>query len=138
MLILSLQLRLNLDAEPELLPGRQLLIEGIAAGGPIIRLTGTQAAPETDGALIEIPGTETAVLLIRNLRSLPSDFEYQVWRIEGNAPTSAGTFSATSSEVQLVPLPMDFSRAEAVGVSIEPTGGSQTPTPDAIVLLGTR
>ena len=56
----SLQLRLNLDAEPDHLPGKELLIEGIAAGGPIIRL------------------------------------------------------------------------------SIEPTGGSQTPTPDAIVLFGTR
>ena len=134
----SLQLRLNPDPEPGALAARQLLAEGIAAGGQIIRLSGTDAAPEADGALIEIPGPEVAVLLVRNLRSLPPNFEYQVWRIDGNVAVSAGTFSATPSEVQLVALTLDFSDAEAVGVSIEPTGGSQTPTPDAIVLLGTR
>ena len=118
---------------PEPLLGRQLLIEGIVDGGRIIRLSGTNLAPETDGALIEVPGPEIAVLLITNLRSLPPNFEYQIWRVEGNVPASAGTFSVMPTELPLITLPVEFSGAEAVGVSIEPIGGSQSPAPDAIV-----
>ena len=35
-------------------------------------------------------------------------------------------------------LQVDFSRAKAVGMGVERVGGSQTPTPNATVLLGTR
>ena len=80
--------------------------------------------------LIDPPGAEVQV------PDVETDQEYQVWRISGETPTSAGTFAPDADEQQLVALFVDFSGADAIGVSIEPTDGSPAPT-GAIVLLGT-
>ncbi len=58
-----------------------------------------------------------------------------MWKITGEGPASAGIFGGTDSMEQLVNLPTDFFGADAVGVSVEPRGGSPQPTGD-IVLLG--
>ncbi len=85
--------------------------------------------------MIQEPDTGIAFLLVNGLPALPEDQEYQVWIITGKGPASAGIFSSTDSVEQLVNLPTDFFGADAVGVSVEPRGGSPQPTGD-IVLLG--
>ena len=72
---------------------------------------------------------------MNRLPSLPSDREYQIWRIKGDQPISAGTFKDDESEDQVIVVPVDFSDADAIGISVEPAGGSPTPT-GLIVLLG--
>lgn len=125
-------------ASIEAVPGQEDLFDAIAAGSSVLRLAGTEAAPEADGALIQSPGAESSLLLVRNLARLSPDSVYQVWHIGARGPVSAGTFPASTSEVQLIKLAVDFSGADAVGVSVEPLGGSESPTADAIVLLGAR
>ena len=76
-------------------------------------------------------------LLVRNLPRLQADQVYEVWRIAGDVPSSAGTFGRGDDADQFVTLSVDFSTADAVGVSIEPKGGSPTRKPTGtIVLLG--
>ena len=48
---------------------------------------------------------------------------------------AAGTFNPAPAPDQIVALDVSFTDADAVGVSIEPLGGSVAPTGD-IVLLG--
>jgi anti-sigma-K factor RskA len=62
--------------------------------------------------------------------------EYQVWRIKGGTPVGAGMFSSSGMDEQLIVISADLSDADAIGISIEPRGGSSGPT-GAIVLLGT-
>jgi len=111
------------------------LLSAIAAGASISLLAGTEAAPRASATLIQEPGAGAAFLLVSGLPTLPEGQEYQVWKITGQGPASAGIFSSTDSVEQLVNLPTDFFGADAIGVSIEPRGGSPQPTGD-IVLLG--
>lgn len=89
------------------------------------------------GRLIQEPGDGHAYLIVRDLPAIRDDQEYQVWRITDTGPSGAGTFVLENGHDQIIMLPVDFSSATAVGVSIEPRGGSVAPTAGAIVLLGT-
>ena len=134
----NVTLQLRLDDQDEAVPTQAQLIEAIATGATVTILTGTEAAPESVGTLVQSAEDGLAFLLIRNLPPLRADQEYQVWRIEADVPISAGTFVATGAETQLVRLEADFSAADAIGVSRERKGGSASPTAGAIVLLGAR
>ncbi len=114
---------------------RQLL-DAIASGAAIYEVPGTEAAPDARARLVQDPSGETAYLLVQNLPSVPPGMEFQAWSIADNTPVGAGTFSAPEDSEQPVVLHADFSDADAIGVSIEPLGGSATPTAERIVLLG--
>ncbi len=131
----NITLQLGPDGEG---PTQTDLIQAIASGAAVIHLQGTEIAPGSSGALVQSPEDSVALLLVQNLARLPSDQEYQVWRIEADIPVSAGTFVPTGAEAQLVRLDVDFSSADAIGVSRERKGGNSAPTPGAIVLLGIR
>lgn len=92
--------------------------------------------PDAGGALTLHPDSGTATLLVSNLPPLDETQTYQAWLIADGTPVSAGTFNvdATGAATHAISgaAPGDF---EAVGVSIEPAGGSDQPTPDQIILL---
>jgi anti-sigma-K factor RskA len=56
----------------------------------------------------------------------PTGKAYQLWLIHGTAPTSAGVMAAgANSGTALLPA---INGADALGVTLEPAGGSLTPT----------
>lgn len=130
----NVALQLGGDDNGDLTTTQRELIDAIATGGGITQLSGTEAAPAASGSLVQSPKGEKAFLLVHNLPSLDPDREYQVWRIIDEVPSSAGTFASAGIGRPVVLLG-DFSDADAIGVSIEPKGGSPLPT-GAIVLLG--
>lgn len=91
--------------------------------------------PAAVGTITMSPTQPGAALTVANLPPPASGKTYQAWLIVDGAPVSAGTFdvSPTGSAIHLIPnvAPGSF---QAVGVSLEPAGGSETPT--TIVLLG--
>ena len=125
----------QVNQQDQTLEVQDRLLEAIAAGARTSLLSGTEAAPQASATLIQEPGVRSAFLLVNGLPSLPESQDYQVWKITGDGPSGAGIFEVTDSMGQLVILPADFFGADAVGVSIEPRGGSPQPT-GAIVLLG--
>ena len=71
-----------------------------------------------------------AVLLTVNLPPLPDDKEYQVWLISGGRKYSGGLFRVDSTgfgKVVIIPV-VPFSEIDALGITIEPAGGSHGPT----------
>ena len=72
------------------------------------------------------------------LPPLPPGREYQLWTITGTTATSAGTFApdASGGASIVAPVSAGAARPDAFGVTIEPVGGSPTPTLP-IVLIGT-
>ncbi len=92
--------------------------------------------PAAVGTLTLIPDGG-ATLTVANLPPPPADSTYQAWLIVGGAPISAGTFAvdATGQGRHLIADAAPGS-LEAVGVSLEPSGGSEQPTPGNIILLG--
>ena len=93
--------------------------------------------PAAVGTLTMDPAAESATLQVANLPPTEAGSTYQAWLIVGETPLSAGTFTVDengfATHTITDGLPDSF---DAVGVSLEPEGGSETPTPGNIILLG--
>jgi anti-sigma-K factor RskA len=89
-----------------------------------------KAAPA--GGVTYNPEKGTLIFLASNLDPLQELKTYELWVIpaDGSAPVSAGTFHPDdqgNASIVMPPLPRGIA-AKAFGVTIEPAGGSQTPT----------
>ena len=94
--------------------------------------------PDVIGLLTLNAAAGEATLAVANLPPPPAGTTYQAWLIVGETPISAGTFDVGPTGSAVHPLPNAVPGAfDAVGVSLEPSGGSETPTSDSIILLGT-
>jgi len=73
-------------------------------------------------------------LLIGNIPQTPSDKQYQLWALINNEPLNLGVFDI-KKEGLLVQM-KNVQNAEAFAITIEPHGGSNTPTMDALFAVG--
>ncbi|MEW6401062.1 MAG: anti-sigma factor [Chloroflexota bacterium] len=103
----------------------------------LFEIQGTTVQPDAHGQLIFDPNNASAVLVVTALAPLESGKTYQVWLIEGETPVSAGLLQvdANGQGVAILDPEQAIDSFDAVGISIEPVGGSQLPTGD-IVMLG--
>jgi len=101
-----------------------------------ISLKGTDIQPQAQGQLIADPNKNSAVLVIDGLDQLEPGKTYQVWLIDGGEPISAGLLSLDSNgqAVLIVTSELTIGEFNALGISVEPEGGSQQPTGDIVVL----
>lgn len=121
------------------LAGRNDLLAQYTQPGALTMTIGdiTGENPDARAVLTLNPTAEAATLRVANLPPLPGGETYQAWLIVDDTPISAGTFTVDETGVatHVIPggLPGPF---DAMGISIEPVGGSETPTPGNIILLG--
>lgn len=99
-------------------------------------ITGTELQPLAHGQLLADPRTNTAILIVSDLKMLPADRVYQFWLIRNDAPISGGIFSVDEQGRAVLPIGVAESVGsfDAMGVSIEPSGGSPQPTGDIVML----
>jgi hypothetical protein len=120
----------------EELDANQSQLASLAGATEAIALGGTDAAPQASGMLFvnETQGT----LVLHNLSGLEPSQTYQLWLIPPDgAPVPAGLLGQAGGPVETISLqlPSTLDGVAAVGVSVEPPGGSPAPT-GPIVLLG--
>ncbi len=105
-----------------------------AVNAQTIAIDNTGVQPDAAGKLTYDPDSGRAILDVIALSDDPSTV-YQLWFIQGDTPISAGVFDvdAAGSELYVVntAVPANF---DAIGVSIEPPGGSEQPTGDIILI----
>jgi anti-sigma-K factor RskA len=101
-----------------------------------ISLKGTEAQPDARGQLIADQDSHSAVLVIAGLSQLEPGKTYQVWLINASGPQSAGLLAVDTNGQGLLILTSDLPIGEfdALGISIEPDGGSEQPTGEIVVL----
>lgn len=119
------------------LQARDAQIALFAGGMRSIALEGTEFAPQAGGAFYT--SRTGSVLILNGLAPLPADQTYELWLIPSDGdPVSAGLVQVTAdgATVSQIPMPSQPQEFAAVGLSIEPAGGSPQPT-GPIVLLGT-
>jgi anti-sigma-K factor RskA len=106
------------------------------AGAVTISLKGTDVQPDAHGQLIADPNSNSGVLVIAGLGQLEPGKTYQVWLIDGGGPKSAGllTIDENGQGVLVVTSELTIAEFNALGISIEPDGGSPQPTGDIVVL----
>lgn len=79
-----------------------------------------------------------AAILVDDVASLPSDRVYQAWFIdEAGHAEPAGTFTPAADRTVTVPLVGEMQHGEAIGITVEPAGGSAAPTTTPIVVIPT-
>lgn len=125
----------SLDEQLRVFNDSAQVVRSIASGASVSLLVGTDSAPNARGRLVQDLLTGEVFLLVHNLPRISPNREFQTWQITGDVAVSAGTFGSGDGGDQVVLLDIGFADADAVGVSIEPLGGSQSPTGD-VVLLG--
>lgn len=97
----------------------------------------SEAAAGATATFVRQTNGKTIVMRADNLPMLDATQDYQLWFIADGVPLSAGVFDADDAGQATLTvsggLPADL---QAIGISVEPAGGSDQPTPDQILLLG--
>ena len=73
------------------------------------------------------PTTKKLMLADAHLPNLNADQQYQLWALYDGKPVDAGVFDYKDNSVS-VGFQKDVSGAQAFAVTVEPKGGSPTPT----------
>ncbi len=73
-------------------------------------------------------------LAIQNLEDPPPNKQYQLWAIVNGKPVDGGVFEYNLTSLQSM---KGFEEAQAFAVTLEPEGGSKSPTLDKMYVLGT-
>ena len=104
-------------------------------------------APDAQSQTHEVPGGGEITLVtsaeqgrsgvvVAGLPELGADQTYELWYIDDSGAASAGTFDVSGDETWRV-LEGSFTPGVAVGVTVEPAGGSPQPTTEPIVVIPT-
>jgi anti-sigma-K factor RskA len=115
----------------------QQQIQAIVAGSTEqIVLGGTDQAPDALAVLHYSDNQLQAALEVRNLPSLPNDRTYQLWLTNGEGYRWSGavfTVPPSGATTVLVDCPEPMETIMRFGVSVEPAGGSESPTGPAVL-----
>jgi anti-sigma-K factor RskA len=89
-------------------------------------------------SFISAPQSKTGLLTVNGLTPLASNETYQFWLLKGGQPVSAGLFvvDANGSGKMIVQSSEPIGAFEQAGITVEPAGGSATPTLTALVSIG--
>ncbi len=107
-----------------------------------------QAAPDYRRESVAIAGGGTATLvwsvalarsalIVDGLRGLPSGSTYELWYIDEDGATPAGTFDVGDDGKHSVVLAGEMDAGDTVGVTVEPAGGSDIPSADPVIVVET-
>ena len=127
--------------------GVNAVIQGQQASATASQITRIQAAADSQRATVAVSTGGTATLIwagslkrsaivVQGLDKLPGGKVYELWYLDKKGATAAGTFDASGS-TQSVVLTGEMKAGDNVGVTIEPSGGSQTPTTTPIAIVET-
>jgi len=115
-----------------LLLWRQININNQQTSTPMraYALANTQNSPGSVGTLIMDPNGKYGTLVVDNLATLDPGKQYQVWLIKGAERTSGGVFSVNPDGYGSLEIlaPQPLVQYESIGITIEPAGGSPSPT----------
>lgn len=101
-------------------------------------------APDAQRATQKVSGGGVATLVwsdslgksaiaVTDLSAAPAGKTYQLWYISGSTATSAGLLDAHGSAWQV--LDGRMTAGDAVGVTVEPSGGSKAPTSKPVLVI---
>ena len=86
-----------------------------------------------DGAVAKmVPAGDGGLFVAAGLAEAPQEHTYQLWLVKDGVATSAGTFEVEDGEA-ILETDTSFEGFGAVAVTVEPDGGSSTPTSKPIM-----
>jgi anti-sigma-K factor RskA len=96
----------------------------------IIKIKGTEKAPEADGTLVIGSNRLQGVLVVGDLPVPDDGFQYQLWLLKDGKYTNGGVFAVSAGGYGRLKVisPEPLLGFQAFSVTVEPAGGSLTPT----------
>jgi anti-sigma-K factor RskA len=76
-------------------------------------------------------------LIVDGLKGLPAGSTYELWYIDSNGATPAGTFDVGDDGKHSIVLAGSMDAGDTIGVTVEPSGGSKSPSTDPIIVVPT-
>ena len=102
---------------------------------PDARTTGRTELPGgATGSVVVSRERDRAAFLATGMGAPPSGKVYQLWFADGEKMRSAGLMN-TSGESDAVLMEGDVGGASAMGITVEPAGGSRQPTTEPLALM---
>jgi anti-sigma-K factor RskA len=103
----------------------------------LIHLRGTAKSPESIMTVAFSPSKQKVVIDMASLKLPANDqtHQYQLWALVGGKPVDLGVFDATSDSSGFKNMKA-IASADAFAVTLEPRGGSASPTLSEMVVLG--
>lgn len=101
-----------------------------------IEMTGLDASPNSLAYVYWNQNSDQVYLQVNSLPPNASDKQYQLWAIVDGQPVSAGVFDVSSSQQPKLINMKSIENASAFAVTLEPRGGSEAPTLDAMYVKG--
>lgn len=103
-------------------------------GVKTIALQGIETRPSLKALVLWDSQHSTVYLSAQSLPKAPSGKQYQLWAIVDGAPVDAGILPLDGQDA-LVRM-RDISKASAFAITLEPQGGSSTPTLSEMYVIG--
>lgn len=102
-----------------------------------VSLNGTEKFPEAAAKVYYVKNTGDVYLDPSYLPQAPADKQYQLWAIVGGVPQDAGVITKDGKTVRIQKMKSFGNvKVDAFAVTLEKAGGSPTPTPDQMYVLG--
>ena len=100
------------------------------ANASTITLHADEPAPYAQGVVYASTGGQIALLCVYGMPELPADKAYQLWLIKDGKRESGGVFQVSESGFGflMVKPTHPMNEYSAVGITVEPIGGSPAPT----------
>jgi hypothetical protein len=126
----------NLDASQKMLA--QMETDAKAIQHPDVkmaRMDGTSVSPQSYTTVYWDTTSHDVYLLINNLPAPASNEQYQLWALLDGKPIDMGVLEISEKPLQLYHM-KNVQAAQAFAITLEKKGGSPTPSPDKIYVMG--
>jgi anti-sigma-K factor RskA len=103
----------------------------------LLKLQGTPKSPSSALTVAWSPAKKQVMIDMANA-NMPAndkDHQYQLWALVGGKPVDLGVFDANTTSKDMKEM-KSIASADAFAVTLEPRGGSLSPTMDQMVVIG--
>ena len=102
-----------------------------------ISMSGTPMEPTANVHIMWNENNKMAVLKSVAINEIPTEMQLQLWAIADGKPVSLGVFNVEDIKDMSDPFTVDAKNISAFAITIEKRGGSETPTMEKMVVMGT-
>ncbi|WP_035560342.1 anti-sigma factor domain-containing protein [Hymenobacter sp. IS2118] len=101
-----------------------------------VALAGTKTAPSAKARVLYNASTKKVYLDVKSLPALPAGQQYQLWALDNGKPVDAGVLTVATATGAGLQAMKDIASAQAFAMTVEPMGGSISPTLSTMTVIG--
>lgn len=129
--------KIQMAAERDLLQaaardGKELLAVITNTEVRLVNLIGVEAYPKASALVAWNQETTEVFLWVYQLPQPEPDSQYQLWAFVAEQAIDVGVFDVQTGSISMKPL----EKAQAFAITLEPKGGSSTPSLEQLLLIG--